>query len=83
MEAPYQGPFQVKKRSNTFFTIMIRGKESNVAIERLKPSILAKAVAEVSLPDVTSLPAEEPNVDTQASGKKQTRSGRHVQLKKK
>ena len=82
MEAPYQGPFQVKKRSNTFFTIMIRGKESNVAIERLKPAILAKAVAEVSLPDVTSLPAEEPNVDTPASGKKQTRSGRHVQFKK-
>ena len=37
LQQPYEGPNQVIKRNDKYFTIIIRGKENTVSIDRLKP----------------------------------------------
>ena len=40
LEAPYQGPYEVLRREDDTFSLLIRGKPTNVSIDRLKPAIL-------------------------------------------
>lgn len=40
LQFQYEGPFPVIKRNTKFYTIQIRGKESTVSIDRLKPAFL-------------------------------------------
>lgn len=37
LQQPYEGPYQVVRRNDKYFTIVIRGKENTVSINRLKP----------------------------------------------
>jgi len=46
LEAPYQGPYVVKKRCGNTFTILIRGRDTVVSIDRLKPATLPPAAIE-------------------------------------
>jgi len=81
MEAPYQGPFEVIHRSDLVFTLLIKGKPTNVAVERLKPAVLSKS----PVTDAKTTPApsntdiEVPDVE--APQRVTTRSGRHVRFK--
>lgn len=45
---PYDGPYLVLKRNSKFFTIKIRGSNSNVSIDRLKPYFSAT----LDVPDI-------------------------------
>ena len=40
LQQPYDGPFKVIKRSNKHFTLEIKGKQSVVSIDHLKPAYL-------------------------------------------
>lgn len=56
LEAPYSGPYLVKKRFEKYFVIeLLNGKEESVSIDRLKPAF---SPAE-KLPNSSQLPARE------------------------
>lgn len=38
---PYDGPYQILKRWDKYFTLDIRGKTENISIDRLKPAFIA------------------------------------------
>jgi len=91
MEAPYQGPFKVMKRTKDNFTIEVKGKAMTVAIERVKPAIFPTAntattcSAPKCAPKCTSeddQPAQEEN-EQKASDVTRTRSGRKVRFNEK
>ncbi|UYV84229.1 hypothetical protein LAZ67_X001595, partial [Cordylochernes scorpioides] len=42
LEPAYEGPFRVLKRTVKYFTVMVKGKEDNVSLDRLKPAYLLK-----------------------------------------
>ena len=38
LQPPYEGPFKVISRNTKFFTVLIKNKEKNITIDRLKPA---------------------------------------------
>ena len=40
LQQPYDGPFKVLKRSDKHFTLQVKGKDSIVSIDQLKPAFL-------------------------------------------
>lgn len=76
---PFEGPFPVVERNEKFFKIEIRGKHTNISIDRLKPAF-------VPINDDENIPAKmvrndirsPPNDSKKSNEPKRTRSGRHV-----
>lgn len=59
LEAPYTGPFKVKRRTDKFFVVeTIAGSEDTVSIDRLKPAILPTELNE-EIPQAESPPETE------------------------
>mgnify|MGYP006897561078 CR=1 FL=1 len=82
LEAPYQGPFQVIGRKDMVYTILMRGKEVSVAVERLKPAKLSpKTLDVVDASDVVLKRDKDIDKDT-VQLKTTTKSGRNVKFKK-
>ena len=77
LQQPYDGPFKVTKRSNKHFTLDIKGKESVVSIDRLKPAYLesSESTPQTFNPSPLTVPST-PSPHTV------TCSGRHVRLPK-
>ena len=44
LQQPYDGPFKVLKRSDKHFTLQVKGKDSVVSINRLKPAFIDEQV---------------------------------------
>lgn len=63
---PYDGPYPVLKRFDKFFTILIRGRQSNINIDRLKP-----AFTETSDLSDGSLVPEAPIVSSDSNAQQQ------------
>lgn len=40
LQVPYEGPFPVVSRSEKYFTVLVKGLESNISINRLKPCFM-------------------------------------------
>ncbi|XP_067122354.1 uncharacterized protein [Centruroides vittatus] len=77
LQAPYDGPYQVIARSNKHFTILIKGRDAVISVDRLKPAFIDTTTNDTSNPPVnkTSHPVTptQPPITT-------TRSGRHVRF---
>ena len=86
LEAPYQGPFEILRRSEDTITLSIRGKPVVVSLDRVKPA---------TLPEKTSLSQQEqkteeknaihpfPQNESPIEPKQtRTRSGRQVRFQK-
>jgi len=77
LEAPYQGPFEVTDRTNSTFTILVRGKPTTVSIERVKPARIFKALQQPTvILEETPLPTQ---MEEQLLPDR-TRSGRRVRF---
>lgn len=73
LESPYSGPYKVLERGSKAFKIDMKGKESTVTIDRLKPAHMTRSsnysrpLSDTSTPPVEATPPE-----------RKTRSGRLV-----
>ena len=83
LQQPYNGPFKVLKRCDKHFTLQVKGKDSIVSIDRLKPAFLDKQVDDTlttpqSIDESITLPPAASSPPPQV-----TCSGRHVHWPKK
>ena len=80
LEAPYQGPFAVEKRTDDTMTLLIRGKLNIVSIDRCKPTVLTTVPKPVNSTNDNEQELEE---KTKKEGEQniRTRSNRNVQFK--
>ena len=70
LEAPYQGPFEVIRRSADTFTILVKSKPQVVSIDRVKPAVLPNTSAKDSTPTPTPADSLSPPMMTRARAKK-------------
>jgi len=82
LEAPYKGPYAVIKRGTVSFTIKVRGKEVNVAIERLKPARLShdEEKSEIHQRSLIETPTAAQDDVREVPKATVTRSGRRVRF---
>ncbi|CAB0008306.1 unnamed protein product, partial [Nesidiocoris tenuis] len=83
LEPAYDGPFKILARQEKFFTLLIKQKEVNISLDRLKPAFLLTLPED---PEVRA-PATPDSADRVISQKasnqptqRQTRSGRVVKI---
>lgn len=73
---PYQGPYELIARHEKYFTILQRGKENNVSIDRVKPAFMEPEVPTSNTPFPASTMPDEGNTTPTL----QTRRGRTVRF---
>lgn len=73
LQQPFEGPFQVIKRTPKFFKLIVKGVEKNIAINRLKPAFF---LADPS--PVLDVPRQQPQTPVKSYT---TRSGRKVHFR--
>lgn len=87
LQAPYDGPYEVKSRHTKYFNVLVRGVAKNISIDRLKPAYVL--VDDTGLQNTTQKPETEELLRTQDQPHKQTanediqyktRSGRKVRF---
>jgi len=91
LEAPYQGPYPVIKRSDDAYVVEIRSKPCSVSIDRLKPAVLPSAhparspdVPPASTTDASTTQTDRTHQNMPAHREKEetkTRTGRMVRFK--
>lgn len=96
LQPPYDGPYRVVKKMDKSFIVDVRGRETNISIDRLKPAYILSENLEdekvpqhhpryiVTLPDkIQSTPAEQPETAVHPPGtqpERMTKSGRKVRF---
>ena len=77
LQPPYDGPYEVVKRQDKYYTIHINGKERTVSIDRLKPAHIELPVtSQAAAPTV--LPSPATPTPTPSPAPRTTRTGRRV-----
>ncbi|GFS65792.1 transposon Tf2-6 polyprotein [Nephila pilipes] len=83
LESPYEGPFPVVARNDKYYTLKIKGKDSNVSVDRLKQAYLLDS-GEDDFRNLTSKEKEntqlngDDNVKMEYTKFKTSRSGRRI-----
>ena len=81
LQPPYAGPYKVLDRKAKYFTVEVRGKETNISLDRLKPAYVAQ---DMFNDNTASVPACAPPSGTAAPPADEpatcTRSGRRVRF---
>ncbi|XP_076762719.1 uncharacterized protein LOC143430372 [Xylocopa sonorina] len=85
LQHPYEGPFPVVSRANKTYVIRLRGKDTTVSVDRLKPAYSIKIEDENTVTEQTSEPYNEINnkessQPTCTQEPLRTRSGRRVRF---
>lgn len=84
LQQPFEGPFLVIKRSAKHFTIRVRGRDTAVSIDRIKPAFLLGSDLQSPAPttDTTASPRqpEEALASPIITPTAKTRSGRRVRF---
>ena len=75
LQAPYDGPYKVLKRTEKYFTLDIKGKQETISLDRLKPAHLEYSSEQCR--DTTTY-SNPPNELVPDASVRVTRSGRHV-----
>lgn len=57
LQPPYEGPYPVVKRNDKFYTLIIKGVESTVSINRLKPCFIEASNDQESTAPSTEVPS--------------------------
>ena len=86
LQRPYDGPYEVIKRSDKFYTLNIKGHQDTVSIDRLKPAHLevqhdatVPATTPASTtPSASTTPHIPPSPASPPPPSRTTRSGRRV-----
>lgn len=86
LEPAYEGPYQVLERTEKYFTLLIKGKEVNISIDRLKPAYLLSDEPELPNRNQTGdgnlteeeSPSEQMERPLSTLPERQTRSGRFI-----
>lgn len=83
---PYDGPYPVTNRKEKFFTVIIRGRSTNISIDRLKPAFTANDGLTTTAERPTQTQHTSTNSNDAAThnstSTKSTRSGRKVTIPK-
>lgn len=82
---PYDGPFQIANRTAKYYTIIIRGRRTNINIDRLKPAFIAsdeQQSTSADPPASTTTPTNSSNdaASNESTSTKTTRVGRKVTI---
>lgn len=78
---PYDGPFEVAKKKEKYFTINIRGRSANISIDRLKPAFTLNDDDQPAKPiPPTTAPSPRSTSSTPSDGNMRLRSGKIVRL---
>ncbi|CAK1589812.1 unnamed protein product [Parnassius mnemosyne] len=82
LEPPYSGPYKVLERGPKTFKLMVKGTESTVTIDRLKPAYLHSSGSPAYPEEIThsEKEAQAPTTDQNESTLKKTNSGRVVRF---
>lgn len=57
LQPPYDGPYEVLKRNDKYFTIQIKNRKANISVDRLKAAFTAQPITEP-----TEIPLSTPEV---------------------
>ncbi len=83
LQQPYDGPYEVLKRNDKFYTVDIKGRHDTVSLDRLKPAHIDTTTdhpdSTMDQPTPTSTPTPTPDtVPIREPSQRVTRTGRHV-----
>lgn len=81
LEPPYAGPYKVLKRKAKYFEVQVRGKSTNISLDRMKPAYVTQDIhKDNSTSNPISAPPSDSSSPTTDEPETRTHSGRRVRF---
>ena len=80
LQSPYDGPFPVVSRTQKTYVVRLRGKDTHISIDRLKPAYVLSDTSDRECEPEEEPPHPKRDEPTQRNTQVRTRSGRHVRF---
>ena len=80
LQSPYDGPFPVVSRTQKTYVVRLRGKDTHVSIDRLKPTYVLSDSSDRECETEEEPPHPKRDKLTQRNTQVRTRSGIHVRF---